>query len=62
MHQVFGMQLLMLSCGLYLNCRHPFDASKWGRIKKFLADDGVLSPKCIVEPVEATKDDLLVVQ
>jgi len=40
---------------------HPFDASKWGRIKKFLADDGVLSPKCIVEPVEATKDDLLVV-
>ena len=56
------MHLLMLRWGLYLNCRHPFDASKWGRIKKFLADDGVLSPKCIVEPVEATKDDLLVVQ
>ncbi|KAG0628840.1 hypothetical protein M758_1G056000 [Ceratodon purpureus] len=21
---------------------HPFDASKWGRIQKFLADEGVL--------------------
>ena len=41
--------------------RHPFDASKWGRIQKFLADEGVLNQKRIVEPVEATTDDLLVV-
>ncbi|KAG0576538.1 hypothetical protein M758_5G081400 [Ceratodon purpureus] len=40
---------------------HPFDASKWGRIQKFLADEGVLNQKRIVEPVEATTDDLLVV-
>jgi histone deacetylase 11 len=42
-------------------CRHPFDASKWDRIQKFLADEGVLKLKRIVEPVEATRDDLLVV-
>ncbi|KAG0598758.1 hypothetical protein M758_12G098700 [Ceratodon purpureus] len=42
-------------------CRHPFDASKWGRIQKFLADEGVLKRKRIVEPLEATRDDLLVV-
>ncbi|KAG0573735.1 hypothetical protein KC19_VG204900 [Ceratodon purpureus] len=40
---------------------HPFDASKWGRIQKFLADEGVLKRKRIVEPLEATRDDLLVV-
>lgn len=41
--------------------RHPFDSSKWGRVQKFLADEGVLNRKRIVEPVEATRDDLLVV-
>jgi len=40
---------------------HPFDAGKWGRVQKFLADEGVLKKKRIVEPVEATRDDLLVV-
>ncbi|CAH9125440.1 unnamed protein product [Cuscuta epithymum] len=40
---------------------HPFDSSKWGRICKFLTEDKVLEKKQIVEPLEATKDDLLVV-
>ncbi|XP_058189111.1 histone deacetylase 2 isoform X2 [Rhododendron vialii] len=40
---------------------HPFDSSKWGRICRFLIAGGVLDNKCIVEPREATKDDLLVV-
>ncbi|KAL8107276.1 histone deacetylase 2 isoform X1 [Apium graveolens] len=40
---------------------HPFDSAKWGRICKFLIDAGLLNKNCIVEPAEATKDDLLVV-
>ncbi|CAL0322543.1 unnamed protein product [Lupinus luteus] len=40
---------------------HPFDSSKWGRICRFLTSFGVLDKKCIVEPLEASKDDLLVV-
>ncbi|PIA64353.1 hypothetical protein AQUCO_00100080v1 [Aquilegia coerulea] len=40
---------------------HPFDSSKWGRICQFLIKDGVLERKWIVEPLEASKDDLLVV-
>ncbi|XP_059455580.1 histone deacetylase 2 [Corylus avellana] len=40
---------------------HPFDSSKWGRICQFLISDGALDKKCIVEPLEASKDDLLVV-
>ncbi|KAL6985521.1 histone deacetylase [Sarracenia purpurea var. burkii] len=40
---------------------HPFDSSKWGRICKFLIIDGVLDKNHVVEPLEATKDDLLVV-
>ncbi|KAM7493409.1 hypothetical protein LguiB_028018 [Lonicera macranthoides] len=40
---------------------HPFDSSKWGRICRFLITDNVLDKKCVVEPLEATKDDLLVV-
>ncbi|KAF5185940.1 Histone deacetylase [Thalictrum thalictroides] len=40
---------------------HPFDSSKWGRICQFLIKDGVLEKKWIVEPLEASKDDLLVV-
>jgi hypothetical protein len=38
-----------------------FDASKWGHIERFLADEGVLKRKRTVEPVEATGDGLLVV-
>ncbi|KAG1335409.1 histone deacetylase 2 [Cocos nucifera] len=40
---------------------HPFDSSKWGRICKFLIKEGVLDWARIVEPLEASKDDLLVV-
>ncbi|XP_019053834.1 PREDICTED: histone deacetylase 2 isoform X2 [Nelumbo nucifera] len=40
---------------------HPFDSSKWGRVRGFLIRDGVLDKKRTVEPVEASKDDLLVV-
>ncbi|XP_057425588.1 histone deacetylase 2 [Lotus japonicus] len=40
---------------------HPFDSSKWGRICGFLVSFDVLDKKCIVEPLEASKDDLLVV-
>eukprot|EP00262_Sarcandra_glabra_P002660 TRINITY_DN13066_c0_g1_i1.p1 TRINITY_DN13066_c0_g1~~TRINITY_DN13066_c0_g1_i1.p1 ORF type:complete len:361 (-),score=66.12 TRINITY_DN13066_c0_g1_i1:93-1175(-) len=40
---------------------HPFDSSKWGRICQFLIVDGILAKNRIVEPVEASKDDLLVV-
>ncbi|XP_052119112.1 histone deacetylase 2 [Arachis duranensis] len=39
---------------------HPFDSSKWGRVCRFLVSFGVLDKKCIVEPLEASKDDLLV--
>ncbi|XP_021739024.1 histone deacetylase 2-like [Chenopodium quinoa] len=40
---------------------HPFDSSKWGRICQFLVSEGVLDKKCITEPEEASKEDLLVV-
>uniref|UniRef100_A0A0E0PZD7 Histone deacetylase domain-containing protein n=1 Tax=Oryza rufipogon TaxID=4529 RepID=A0A0E0PZD7_ORYRU len=40
---------------------HPFDSSKWGRICKFLTKEGHLEKNRVVEPLEATKDDLLVV-
>lgn len=40
---------------------HPFDSSKWGRICNFLTNEGVLDKNKIVEPLEASKEDLLVV-
>lgn len=40
---------------------HPFDSSKWGRIKDLLVKNGVLHHKQIVEPNAATEEDLLVV-
>ncbi|EPS64328.1 hypothetical protein M569_10453, partial [Genlisea aurea] len=40
---------------------HPFDSGKWGRICGFLIADGLFEKKHIVEPMEATADDLLVV-
>ncbi|KAI5393479.1 variant 2, histone deacetylase [Lathyrus oleraceus] len=40
---------------------HPFDSSKWGRICNFLVSFGVLDKNRIVEPLEASEDDLLVV-
>lgn len=46
---------------MLLSCRHPFDSSKWGRICQFLTNEDVLDKNRIVEPLEASKDDLLVV-
>ncbi|VFQ97721.1 unnamed protein product [Cuscuta campestris] len=40
---------------------HPFDSSKWGHICQFLTADKILEKKQIVEPLEPTRDDLLVV-
>ncbi|KAL0905948.1 hypothetical protein M5K25_024401 [Dendrobium thyrsiflorum] len=40
---------------------HPFDSSKWGRICLFLTNEDVLDKNRIIEPLEASKDDLLVV-
>ncbi|KAF5748313.1 histone deacetylase 2 isoform X1 [Tripterygium wilfordii] len=40
---------------------HPFDSSKWGRICQFLISEGALDKNSVVEPLEASKDDLLVV-
>jgi hypothetical protein len=40
---------------------HPFDSAKWGRIRDFLVNEGVLEGSRIVEPAEASKEDLLVV-
>ncbi|KAK4745547.1 hypothetical protein SAY87_011859 [Trapa incisa] len=40
---------------------HPFDSSKWGRICQFLISEGVLEKRQIVEPLEASSDDLCVV-
>ncbi|KAE8677117.1 Histone deacetylase 11 [Hibiscus syriacus] len=40
---------------------HPFDSSKWGRICKFLISEGHLEKSSIVEPLEASTEDLLVV-
>ncbi|XP_015693779.1 histone deacetylase 2 [Oryza brachyantha] len=40
---------------------HPFDSSKWGRICRFLTKEGHLEKNRVVEPLEASKDDLLVV-
>lgn len=54
-------QLIVGLLIIFWPCRHPFDSSKWGRICQFLIVDGVLHKNRIVEPAEATKDDLLVV-
>ncbi|XVE97666.1 hypothetical protein REPUB_Repub03eG0038500 [Reevesia pubescens] len=40
---------------------HPFDSSKWGRICRFLISEDYLDKNSIVEPLEASTDDLLVV-
>ncbi|CAN6243611.1 unnamed protein product, partial [Urochloa humidicola] len=41
--------------------QHPFDSAKWGRVRSFLEDAGLLQSDGIVEPLEASEDDLLVV-
>ncbi|XP_022861914.1 histone deacetylase 2-like [Olea europaea var. sylvestris] len=48
-------------CFMGMEKLHPFDSSKWGRICRFLISEGFLDKKNIVEPLEATKDDLRVV-
>ncbi|CAN6220997.1 unnamed protein product [Urochloa humidicola] len=40
---------------------HPFDSAKWGRICRYLTREGHLDKKQLVEPLEACKEDLLVV-
>ncbi|KAJ8751585.1 hypothetical protein K2173_016832 [Erythroxylum novogranatense] len=40
---------------------HPFDSAKWGRVCQFLIIGGGLAKDGIVEPREASKEDLLVV-
>ncbi|XVF48656.1 hypothetical protein PTKIN_Ptkin03bG0207600 [Pterospermum kingtungense] len=40
---------------------HPFDSSKWGRVCRFLISERHLEKNSIVEPLEASTDDLLVV-
>ncbi|WCJ29584.1 Histone deacetylase 11 [Euphorbia peplus] len=40
---------------------HPFDSSKWGRVCRFLIMDTELDKHSFVEPLEASKEDLLVV-
>lgn len=42
-------------------CRHPFESAKWGRICRYLTREGYLDKKQMVEPLEACKEDLLVV-
>jgi hypothetical protein len=44
------------------SCRHPFDSAKWGRVRNFLVDAGLLQNDRIVEPLEASEDDLLAVR
>ncbi|KAJ1259653.1 hypothetical protein BS78_10G172400 [Paspalum vaginatum] len=46
---------------LGLEKMHPFDSAKWGRICRYLAREGYLDKKRVVEPLEACKEDLLVV-
>ncbi|XP_066323298.1 histone deacetylase 2-like, partial [Miscanthus floridulus] len=41
--------------------QHPFDSAKWGRVRNFLVDAGLLQDDRIIEPLEASEDDLLVV-
>ncbi|KAL2634485.1 hypothetical protein R1flu_005964 [Riccia fluitans] len=40
---------------------HPFDSGKWGRIRDFLVTEKVIKEESIVQPEEATDEDLLVV-
>ncbi|KAJ3686511.1 hypothetical protein LUZ61_015675 [Rhynchospora tenuis] len=40
---------------------HPFDSSKWGRVCQFLIEEEFIEKRRVVEPLEASKDDLLVV-
>ncbi|PVH47639.1 hypothetical protein PAHAL_4G105200 [Panicum hallii] len=40
---------------------HPFESAKWGRICRYLTREGHLEKKKLVEPLEACKEDLLVV-
>ncbi|KAI1719706.1 histone deacetylase domain-containing protein [Ditylenchus destructor] len=40
---------------------HPFDSQKWGHIYDMLVESGRLTPDAVIEPREATKDDLRIV-
>ncbi|KAL6534003.1 histone deacetylase [Orobanche hederae] len=41
---------------------HPFDSSKWGRICRFLIAEGFLDKNHVIEPLEAKREDLLVLK
>jgi hypothetical protein len=56
----YGLRLFL--CARLLLCRHPFDSSKWGRICRFLTGEGHLEKSRVIEPLEASKEDLLVVR
>ncbi|XP_026473943.1 histone deacetylase 11 [Ctenocephalides felis] len=40
---------------------HPFDASKWSNIIKYLIDSGMINKDSVIRPNEASKSDLLLV-
>ncbi|KAM4741310.1 histone deacetylase 11 isoform 2-T2 [Anableps anableps] len=40
---------------------HPFDSGKWGKVIHFLKDEQFITDENIVEALEATEEDLLVV-
>uniref|UniRef100_A0A914CPU7 Histone deacetylase domain-containing protein n=1 Tax=Acrobeloides nanus TaxID=290746 RepID=A0A914CPU7_9BILA len=40
---------------------HPFDSKKWGNVFHFLKEAGMLAEDSVIEPIEATREDLLVV-
>lgn len=44
-----------------LECRHPFDSTKWRRVLDFLVDQGRICPSRVVAPREASHQDLLTV-
>ncbi|CAI5487089.1 unnamed protein product [Closterium sp. Naga37s-1] len=38
---------------------HPFDSGKWGRIVRFLIEEGRIQPHQVVHPRAASNDDVL---
>ncbi|GFS14137.1 histone deacetylase 11, partial [Elysia marginata] len=56
---IYSPEYNIAFCGL--ERLHPFDAGKWGRIFQYLKDAGMVRDDTIVEPEEATEQELLVV-
>ncbi|CAL1529385.1 unnamed protein product [Lymnaea stagnalis] len=53
---IYSSEYNISFCGL--EKLHPFDAGKWGRIFEFLKAAGMLREDTIVEPMEATDEEL----